>query len=436
MKSGRSAEAEKVYAAAIKTFPGYHPAYAGLGKAQSAQDNVKAAIASYERAQASTPLPDYAAALYDLYHASGDEKNAEKERDLLDLYDHLSLANGEKANRNLAMAYADHDWHLDRALELTQAEIAMRKDIYTYDALAWALHKNHREEDAKSAMTQAMHLHARAHVLLPRPADRASLGRRQAGRRVRPATQIPKPGVPPMTAVMILALITRMQDPSLNVSQRNDACYELRGVAAPEAVKAMRAALADSEVRACAGLNLRAANAFLELQDAIADSDFEVRAIAARLLGSFEKPELLPAIAAAAHDPQLIVATNAVEGLANYRDREMVMPYLLDLAKNGGIVGTAALNRALTFDDPRTIAVARGLLGHSDVSDKLAAMRVLAHLGDATDLPVLTKIINDDTGAVAGQSRGFGFVPAVSLTRAAQTTIAAIEKRTGATASR
>ncbi len=158
MKSGRSAEAEKVYAAAVKTFPGYHPAYAGLGKAQTAQGNIKGAIASYERAQASTPLPDYAAALYDLYHASGDEKNAEKERDLLDLYDHLSLANGEKANRNLAMAYADHNWHLDRALDLAQAELAMRKDIYTYDAFAWALHKNHRDEDAQAAMKQALHL--------------------------------------------------------------------------------------------------------------------------------------------------------------------------------------------------------------------------------------------------------------------------------------
>lgn len=158
MKSGRSAEAESVYAAALKTFPGYHPAYAGMGKAQIAQGKLKAAIASYEHAQASTPLPDYAAALYDLYRASGDEANAAKERDLLDVYDHLSLASGEKANRNLAMAYADHGWHLDRALELAQADLAARKDIYTYDALAWALHKNHRDADAQAAMRQAMRL--------------------------------------------------------------------------------------------------------------------------------------------------------------------------------------------------------------------------------------------------------------------------------------
>jgi HEAT repeat protein len=239
-----------------------------------------------------------------------------------------------------------------------------------------------------------------------------------------------------MTALVTLALIIRMQDTSLNVAQRNDACYELRGVSSPQVVRNMRVALNDSQVRACAGLNLRAANAMPELREALADSDYEVRAIAARLLGTFEQTELLPLIAKAARDPQLIVATNAVEGLANYQDREAVMPYLLDLAKDGGIVGTAALNRALAFTDPRTIAVARGLLNHSDVSDKLAAMRVLAQLGDADDLPGLREIIKNDTGSVAGQSRGFGFVPAISLSRAAQTTIASIETRLQKTAQR
>jgi len=79
--------------------------------------------------------------------------------------------------------------------------------------------------------------------------------------------------------------------------------------------------------------------------------------------------------------------------------------------------------------DPRAIPVARSLLTHSDVSDKLAGMRVLAQLGDASDLPTLQKIVKDDAGTVAGQSRGFGLVPAISLSRAAQTTIAAIEQR-------
>jgi len=158
LKSGRSGDAEKTYAEAVKVFPGYHPGSAGLGKAQAIQGRIKEAIANYERAQASTPMPDYAAALYDLYRASGNDKKAKEERDLIDIYDHLNLSSGEKANRNVAMIYADHDWRPEHALELAKAELTVRKDIYTYDALAWAQFRNKQYDESRASMTEALKL--------------------------------------------------------------------------------------------------------------------------------------------------------------------------------------------------------------------------------------------------------------------------------------
>jgi tetratricopeptide (TPR) repeat protein len=158
LKSGHSAEAEKAYAEAVRIFPGYHPGYAGLGRAQAIQGRTQEAIVNYERAQASTPMPDYAAALYDLYQATGHQKKARDERDLIDVYDHLNLSNGEKANRNVAMIYADHNWRPERALELAKAELALRKDIYTYDALAWALYRNKRYDESQAALAEALKL--------------------------------------------------------------------------------------------------------------------------------------------------------------------------------------------------------------------------------------------------------------------------------------
>jgi HEAT repeat protein len=231
-----------------------------------------------------------------------------------------------------------------------------------------------------------------------------------------------------MNALLLVALLARMHDPGLTVAQRNDACYALRGVNTPAVVKAMRKALDEQPVRACAGINLRVVEAIPELVDALGDSDPQVRALAARQLGAFEKPELLATLAAAARDSQLIVAANAVEGLAGYRD-PAVIPYLLDIAKTGGIPGAAALNRALEFRDSRAPAVARALLDRPDVSDKLAGMRALAQMGDASDLPKLKEIARTETQAVAAQNRGFGLMPPVSLSKAAQTTIEAIEKR-------
>ncbi len=158
MKSGRIEEAGQAYGAAVKVFPGYHPGYAGLGRSQAARGDLKAAIVSFERAQASTPLPDYAAALYDLYTATGETKKAKDQLDLVDLTEKLGRSYGETANRNLAMIYADHDLHVERALELATAELNVRRDIYTYDTLAWALYKNGKVAEAEKAIQEALKL--------------------------------------------------------------------------------------------------------------------------------------------------------------------------------------------------------------------------------------------------------------------------------------
>lgn len=222
--------------------------------------------------------------------------------------------------------------------------------------------------------------------------------------------------------------IERMMDPSLNVAQRNNACFELRGAATPEVIHAMRTALNDPKVRACAGKNLRQAGAVEELKGALADQDAEVRSIAARELGAIEEPELLPLLTAAAGDSELIVASNAVEGLANYRD-PAVVPFLLEIAKRGGLIGTASLSRALPFHDVRTLTVVRTLLDSKDVSDKLAAMRALGEIGETSDVAKLREIAQKETEMVSASSRGFGLMPAISLSRAAQTAIGQIESR-------
>src|SRR5437016_5897038 len=66
---------------------------------------------------------------------------AKRQRELIDFVDKMARANHEKANRSLALVYADQDRNLDRALELAEAELEVRGDVYTYDALAWVLFK-------------------------------------------------------------------------------------------------------------------------------------------------------------------------------------------------------------------------------------------------------------------------------------------------------
>jgi HEAT repeat protein len=221
--------------------------------------------------------------------------------------------------------------------------------------------------------------------------------------------------------------VARMLDEKLTAAQRNDACFVLRGNRSPEAISAMRAALASQPVRACASRNLRAADAIDEFRGALTAREPEVRAEAARQLGSFERPELIEVLAKTAHDPNMLVAINAVMGLGEYRDRA-VLPYLLDLARGGGVVGVAALSRAARFNDPATLPIARNLISTNDAPAKLLALKIVGDLGDAGDLPRLREMAAKSQPVSAG-ARGFGLMRVVDLSRVAKSAIAEIEKR-------
>src|SRR6202021_2055932 len=72
------------------------------------------------------------------------------------IIDKINQNNGEVTNRNVALIFADHNYRVDRALQLATAELDVRKDIYSYDALAWALYKNEKFADADQAMAKAL----------------------------------------------------------------------------------------------------------------------------------------------------------------------------------------------------------------------------------------------------------------------------------------
>jgi tetratricopeptide (TPR) repeat protein len=157
-KTGKLSDAERAYLSALRAFPGYHPAHAGLGRAYAAQGRIPEAIESYKRAQSSVPLVEYAGALQDLYALAGQPEEARKQAEMVDMIDKMEQAAGLNVNRNLALSYADRDRKLDRALALVEGELRGRRDIYTYDALAWTLYKNKKYEEAGKAKEKALEL--------------------------------------------------------------------------------------------------------------------------------------------------------------------------------------------------------------------------------------------------------------------------------------
>lgn len=155
-KTGRLGQAMDAYKAALRTFSGYYPAYAGLGRVQEAQGSFENAIDSFKHAQAAVPMPEYAAALAELYGHSGKKDDALRQTELIDVVDKMARANNEKTNRNLALVFADQGRNLDHALELAKAELKVRGDVYTFDALAWTLFKKGKLAEAAEAARKAL----------------------------------------------------------------------------------------------------------------------------------------------------------------------------------------------------------------------------------------------------------------------------------------
>ncbi len=155
-KTGSLDQAEEEFQTALALFQGYHRALAGLARVRRVQGRLDEAIRLLLDAQSRVPYPEYAGMLASLYRKTGKSALAARQIALLDVSDKLGRAAGETANRNLALAFADLGHWPERALELAQAELNVRADVYTYDALAWALFRNGQTAEATTAMDKAL----------------------------------------------------------------------------------------------------------------------------------------------------------------------------------------------------------------------------------------------------------------------------------------
>lgn len=165
-QGGDLANAERAYSAGIQADPNHYRSLAGLAKVRAAQGKLDESIQLYQRSLAVIPFPVYVAELGDGYRKTGRLKEAQQQYDLVEYIGHLSELNQVLENRELALFYADHDIKLPEALNFARAELKVRHDIYTWDALAWTLYKNGRFTEAAAAMKNALNLNTNDPMLL------------------------------------------------------------------------------------------------------------------------------------------------------------------------------------------------------------------------------------------------------------------------------
>ena len=150
--------AETRYLGALRTYPGYYRATAGLAQIRAAQQRYGEAIELYRKTLGVIPLPEYASALGDIHTKLGRTEQARRDYELVEHIGRLNSVSQVVFNRELAYFHADHGVKLDQALRSALAELEVRKDIFGYDVLAWTLYRAGRPAEALGPMKEALRL--------------------------------------------------------------------------------------------------------------------------------------------------------------------------------------------------------------------------------------------------------------------------------------
>jgi len=158
LAAGAPTDAAAWFDKAVAAWPDSYLARAGKARAQAALGNTNAAIATYREAIAVAPQPDSLTLLGDLYALAGNTKLADNQYATVEVIAHLAAINQQVYNRQIVLFSVNHDRDLAAALILASQELAVRKDIYGYDAYAWALLANGRATEADAAMEHALSL--------------------------------------------------------------------------------------------------------------------------------------------------------------------------------------------------------------------------------------------------------------------------------------
>ncbi len=154
-KSGKFAEAEKVYDEALRNFPNYAAAIVGKGRVKMVNNDHETAIKLLTEAQNRQPLVETVITLGDIYAKTNQTDKAKQQYDLAEVME-AKLDNTDQ--RILALLWANNGTNLDKALAIAEREHTSRNDIFTADIFAWCLYKKGRFAEAKDVMDEAMRL--------------------------------------------------------------------------------------------------------------------------------------------------------------------------------------------------------------------------------------------------------------------------------------
>jgi predicted Zn-dependent protease len=153
LRSGKYARADSEYRAGLAAHPGDYRLLAATARLAAARHAWRDAITAGEQAIATSLDPATLGVLSDAYAATGDRAKSGEYARALDV---AVLKQPGAYHRAWSLFLLDHHRHVAGVYHKVLVELRTRRDIYGYDLLAWALHAQGRDVEAKAAMAHAL----------------------------------------------------------------------------------------------------------------------------------------------------------------------------------------------------------------------------------------------------------------------------------------
>jgi tetratricopeptide (TPR) repeat protein len=152
LQQGTTKQALESCSAGIALQPDYAPALLARGRILLALHRPADAVIELQHAAKLNPLPEYQWALADALALTGDHDRAKQVE--LQLIEH-----GAKEDpRAFSLFLATRGENVEQAVQLAQQELTNRGDVFTHDALAWALaaagHPTEAQQHAMKALSE------------------------------------------------------------------------------------------------------------------------------------------------------------------------------------------------------------------------------------------------------------------------------------------
>ena len=153
MRSGRVESADSAFQRALAIFPDDYRTLGALARLSALREDWRGAVDYGAKAIAIHLDPATLGTMSDAYAALGDSGQA---RSFADAMAVSALSQPGSIHRAWGFFLLDHNRDIGRVLTEAKTDLNVRRDVYAYDLLAWALYKAGRIAEARRASEQAL----------------------------------------------------------------------------------------------------------------------------------------------------------------------------------------------------------------------------------------------------------------------------------------